>query len=353
MQAAVAAVGDDGRDVRHQRRERHEALDAGVRRRGGQVRGVRPAGHGDHLDRLVAQAVERRQQQVARVGGDRALGDEHERARIGGHLVPPGRQREVAPGRAAAAGRRSAPAARGRGAGTRTRARSAGGTGTERASRRTARPRRPPCPARDASRGRRDRASGRASGRSARSARGRAAGRASPGRGVSPSPNGAVSALRMLNALMLQVAHGIPWRCSITRAAAAMPGSATITSGRTSSSIASRSATWPGTALMNTSRTSNLNFATPFSFARSGNSASISLTSRSGAWTCGWNVAPVASTFGPRRRVPVDRVPARGELEGERDQRPDVAGGGHAGEEEARHGTQARRIARRAHRGNP
>ena len=159
----------------------------------------------------------------------------------------------------------------------------------------------------------------------------------------------------MLNALMLQVAHGIPWRWSMTRAAAAMPGSATITSGRTSSSIASRSATWPGTALMNTSRTSNLNFATPFSFARSGNSASISLTSRSGAWTCGWNVAPVASTL-PRYSspgVPVDRVPARGELEGERDQRPDVAGGGHAGEEEARHATQLRHPRRSRNRGNP
>ena len=142
-----------------------------------------------------------------------------------------------------------------------------------------------------------------------------------------------------LNALMLQVAHGIPCRCSITLAAAATPGSATITSGRTSSSSASRSATWPGTAVMKTSRMSNLNFATPLSFARSGNSASISLTSRSGAWTCGWNVAPVASTLSRYSvaGVPVDRVPARGELEGERDQRPDVAGGGHGGEEEARH----------------
>ena len=51
--------------------------------------------------------------------------------------------------------------------------------------------------------------------------------------------------------------------------------------------------------------------------------------------------------------VPVDRVSAGGQLVGERDERPDVAVGGHRGEEEARHAAKRRRPRRARHRGFP
>ncbi len=74
--------------------------------------------------------------------------------------------------------------------------------------------------------------------------------------GRRPKPNGAVSTLGNASALMPQVAHGTPWRWSITRAAAPRDGSTTSMSGANSPTWSSRSATWPGTCLMKISRMS-------------------------------------------------------------------------------------------------
>jgi len=94
--AAVAAIGQQQIDQRHQLGERDEGLDARIGRHvKAQLRRRRAAGGGDHQHVVVGQRLQRRLQQLAGIGGNRALGHQHHRLAAIGQLTPPGRQRAL------------------------------------------------------------------------------------------------------------------------------------------------------------------------------------------------------------------------------------------------------------------
>jgi hypothetical protein len=147
-----------------------------------------------------------------------------------------------------------------------------------------------------------------------------------------------VSRLRIANALMLHVAHGIAWRWSISLAAPAIAGSATIASGRSSGSSL-EVGDLPGHRLDEHLAHVEAELRQPVRLRPLGE-----LHAQLGDVAVGCVHVRVEAGAGGLHRVavrgagvPGDLVSARGELAGERDERPDVAGGGHRGEEEAAH----------------